>query len=217
MAYAVSNGHVTHVTDDVTWPRKIKVVSRDLVIYLHANILKTRQFVPDRLYIVDLESGVAAECWVLVQKNCKWQFLEFPNGNSRWPCRACCRNGHFACVKCYIFVLFSSTPISILNLTISSESQWNIDSNDILSVRKYCQLFTNESNTFLGEQYIVEDWTECAQTDKTDRQKWKQYIHQFHSVHLEDIIKMHPTKRNPYEKWEQRPYGICEKFESYNN
>ena len=36
--------------------------------------------------------------------------------------RACCGNGHFACVKCYIFVHFSSTPTSILNLTISSES-----------------------------------------------------------------------------------------------
>jgi len=37
---------------------------------------------------------------------------------------------------CYIFVQFSSTPTSILNLTISSESKWNIDSNDILSVWK---------------------------------------------------------------------------------
>ena len=33
--------------------------------------------------------------------------------------------------------------------------QWNIDSNDILSERKYCQLFTHESNTFLGEQYLI--------------------------------------------------------------
>ena len=53
---------------------------------------------------------------------------------------------------------------SILNLTISSESQRNLDSNDILSVRKYCQLFTHESNTFLGKQYTVEDWTECVHT-----------------------------------------------------
>jgi len=30
-----------------------------------------------------------------------------------------CGNGHFACVKCYIFVHFSSTPSSILNLTIA--------------------------------------------------------------------------------------------------
>jgi len=29
------------------------------------------------------------------------------------------------------------------------------DSSDILSIRKYYQLFTHESNTFLGEQYII--------------------------------------------------------------
>jgi len=57
-------------------------------------------------------------------------------------------NGHFAYVKRYIFVHLSSTPTSILNLTISPESQWNIDSNYILSVRKYCPLFTHESNAF---------------------------------------------------------------------
>jgi len=38
---------------------------------------------------------------------------------------------------------------------LSSESQWNIDFNDILSARKDCQLFTHESNTFLGEQYVI--------------------------------------------------------------
>ena len=46
-----------------------------------------------------------------------------------------------------MFVHFSSTPTSILNLTTSSESQYNDISNDILSVRKYSQLFTHESNT----------------------------------------------------------------------
>jgi len=30
--------------------------------------------------------------------------------------RAACGNRHFACVKCYIFVHFSSTPSSILKL-----------------------------------------------------------------------------------------------------
>jgi len=51
-----------------------------------------------------------------------------------------------------IFVHFSSTPISILNLTTSSESQESNVSNDILSERKYSQLFTNESNIFLSKQ-----------------------------------------------------------------
>ena len=51
------------------------------------------------------------------------------------------------------FANCSKTPASTLNLNTSLESQWNIDSNGILSVRKYYQLFTHESNTFLGEQY----------------------------------------------------------------
>jgi len=49
------------------------------------------------------------------------------------------------------FVHFSSTPISILNLTISSESQYNDVSNDISSMWKYFQLFTHESDTFLAK------------------------------------------------------------------
>jgi len=55
-----------------------------------------------------------------------------------------------SCVN--IFVHFFSTPISILNLAMSSESQENDVSNDILSERKYSQLFTHESNTFLLKQ-----------------------------------------------------------------
>jgi len=51
-----------------------------------------------------------------------------------------------------IFVHCLSTPISILNLTMSPESQENEVSNDILSKRKYSQLFTHESNTFLLKQ-----------------------------------------------------------------
>jgi len=51
--------------------------------------------------------------------------------------------------KGYIFANFAQTPTSTSNLTVSLESQWNVHSNDILSVRKYCQLFTYELNTFL--------------------------------------------------------------------
>ena len=54
---------------------------------------------------------------------------------SRWPVN--------------VFVHFSSTPNSIFNRSISSESQSYTEFNDILSARKYCQLFTHESNTFL--------------------------------------------------------------------
>jgi len=51
-----------------------------------------------------------------------------------------------------IFVHFFTTPISILNLTMSSESHENKVSNDILSEWKYFQLFTHESNIFLLKQ-----------------------------------------------------------------
>jgi len=51
-----------------------------------------------------------------------------------------------------IFVHCFSTPISILNLTMLPESQENDVSNDILSDRKYSQLFTHESNTFMLKQ-----------------------------------------------------------------
>jgi len=54
----------------------------------------------------------------------------------------CCRNGHFVCVKCFLL-----NTHWILNLTMSTESQWK--------VRKNCQLFTHESNTFLDEQYVI--------------------------------------------------------------
>jgi len=62
------------------------------------------------------------------------------------PCLTACQNIRNGVT---FFVHFFSTATSILNLTISSESQWNIDSNDILSVQKYSQLFMHESNTFL--------------------------------------------------------------------
>jgi len=50
-----------------------------------------------------------------------------------------------------IFVHCSSTPTSILNLTIPPESQYNGVSNDISSVWKHSQHFTHESNTFLAK------------------------------------------------------------------
>ena len=37
----------------------------------------------------------------------------------------------------------------------SSESQQNNISNNILSIRKYCQFFTHDLNTFLGKQYVI--------------------------------------------------------------
>jgi len=50
----------------------------------------------------------------------------------------------------YIFCKFLVNPTSILKLTISSESQWTDISNNIVSVWKYCPLFTRVKykNTF---------------------------------------------------------------------
>ena len=58
-------------------------------------------------------------------------------------------NVDFACVNCYIFANCSQILASTSNLSSSLGSQWNVDSNDILSIWKYYQLFTHESNTFL--------------------------------------------------------------------
>jgi len=100
-----------------------------------------------------------------------------------------------------IFVHFSSTPISILNLTMSSESQESDVSNDILSERKYSQLFMHESNISLLKQlyqanrftYTTQRWHRSLFIDCTDRRTEKQVKHdlrQFHSVHhLADIKK----------------------------
>jgi len=49
------------------------------------------------------------------------------------------------------------------NLTVSSESQWNVDSNDILSIWKYCQLFMHTSNTFL---FKICHWNQWANWGK---------------------------------------------------
>ena len=51
-------------------------------------------------------------------------------------------------VLCYRYVLyknFSSTPIWILNLTISWEREFDTEFNGIPCIRKYCQFFTHES------------------------------------------------------------------------
>jgi len=66
----------------------------------------------------------------------------------QWPC----------CVSfCYVFVYkFLLNLTSILNLTISSQSQSYTEFNDIFCVGKYCQLFTHESNAFLSVMSPIE-------------------------------------------------------------
>jgi len=59
------------------------------------------------------------------------------------------------CCVCFVAFLhmnFSSTPNSILNLTISQESQSFTEFNDTFCVGKYCQLFTHES---IIDQYAI--------------------------------------------------------------
>jgi len=83
-----------------------------------------------------------------------------PRGDFHPACLAAIWTNRTICAwnKGYIFVNFTQTPTSTSNLSTSLESQWNIESKDILSVRKlgkYCQLFTHESNTFLDDQYVI--------------------------------------------------------------
>jgi len=54
--------------------------------------------------------------------------------------------------RCEHFCTFLINPISILNLTMSSESQESDVSSNILSEWKYSQLLTYESNIFLLKQ-----------------------------------------------------------------
>jgi len=56
------------------------------------------------------------------------------------------------------FCKFLANPTLTSNLTVSSESQWDIESNNVMSqsVWKYYQLFTHESNTFLFNKYATE-------------------------------------------------------------
>jgi len=53
------------------------------------------------------------------------------------------------------FANCSQKPASTSNLSKSPESQWNVDSNNVLSIWKYYQFFTHESNTFLCEKYVI--------------------------------------------------------------
>jgi len=70
---------------------------------------------------------------------------------------------HSACVNCYVFANCSQTPASTSNMSTSSESQWNVDSSDVLCVRKY-QLFTHESNTFLLQNMPLKPLGHWGQT-----------------------------------------------------
>jgi len=127
---------------------------------------------------------------------------------------------------CKHFVHFSSTSISILNLTMSSESQESDVSNDILSEWKYSQLFTHELNIFLLKQLyqanrftnVMQWWhhslfIDCAQMDRRTEKQVKHDLHQFYSVHLADIINYPRNSKNGYDlqynKLQQ--YDCCHK------
>jgi len=62
------------------------------------------------------------------------------------------------CVCCVTFlrINFSSTPTSILNLTISSERELDTEFNYIFCIGKYCQFFTHKSNAFLSVMSPIE-------------------------------------------------------------
>jgi len=94
-----------------------------------------------------------------------------------------------------IFVHFFTTPVLILNLTTSSESHENEVSNDILSERKYSQLFMHESNIFvktvIGQINLLTPRAAMTPQSiyrlRTDRIKHHSISPAIHSVHLADI------------------------------
>jgi len=64
----------------------------------------------------------------------------------KWPPAAAAVAVAMLRLFCYVLHMnFSSTPTSILNLTISQESHSYAEFFDIFRVGKYCQLFTHES------------------------------------------------------------------------
>ena len=84
---------------------------------------------------------------------------------------------------------------------LSSESQWNVDSNDILSVQKYCQLFMYKSNTFLCEKYVILP----IQTNGAQMQK-NSLNSPFPFGHVDPRL-IHPSSTNPnhHPKWHPDP------------
>ena len=75
---------------------------------------------------------------------------------SKWP--SCLFRGMFLQMN------FASTPTSILNLTTSQEREFDAEFNGIPGVRKYCQLFTHESNAFLSVIIPIET-NACADAE----------------------------------------------------
>jgi len=118
---------------------------------------------------------ICCNCMVIVAMTT--QRYNFASRNS-WLLR---RSQNIGNSVTFLYIFPQSPPRSWTNLTVSSESQWNIDANDLLSVRKYSQLFTHESNTFLGKQYVIPPIQMSAHTDRqTDRQTDKSA----NSIHL---------------------------------
>jgi len=74
-----------------------------------------------------------------------------------WPPRSAALSllSQWKCCVCFVTFLhmnFSSTPTSILNLTVSQESQLITEFYNSFGVGKYCQLFTHES---IIEQHAI--------------------------------------------------------------
>ena len=71
-----------------------------------------------------------------------------------------------------------SDPASTSNLSISLEIQWNVDSNDVLSIRKY-QLFAHESNTFLLQNTPLKplmQWGKWRKNPLLPLEAWRPHV-----------------------------------------
>jgi len=71
------------------------------------------------------------------------------------------------------FCQCSQTPASTSNLSTSSLSQWNVDSNDLLSIRKYLSTFHAQVKYISVTKYAIETiWPMGANDPKIHPSHW---------------------------------------------
>jgi len=107
----------------------------------------------------------------------------------RHRCTACCGKSILRDITVTFLYIFPKIPLDLEPDSIVRKSiKWRFQQ---YLVRTEILLTFHTRVEYISRRTIRHSAhsNECAQTHRqTDRQKWKQYICQFHSVHLADII-----------------------------